>query len=152
MRVWRLARAAYAVLDGEGARRYGGRWNEPGTAVVYASAHLSLAALEVLVHLDVDLVPGDLTAYEIEVPEGLDLEEVSTSQLPDGWDRAARSTACRAFGEQWVQERRGAVLLVPSAVVPEERNVLLNPAHPEAAGIRVVRSRPFVFDARLLRR
>lgn len=148
MRVWRLARRAHAALDGEGARRYGGRWNSPGLPLVYSSSHLSLAALEALVHFDVDEVPGDLRAFAIEIPDALAQEQVSPDKLPIGWTR--QEFATRAFGDEWLAAARTPVLVVPSAIIPEETNVMVNPAHPATRGVVVVASRRFVYDPRLL--
>ena len=149
MIVWRLARLAHVKLDGEGARLAGGRWNSRGRAAVYASTRLSLAALELLVHTDVPLVPPDLIACEIEIPDDVGMETVELGDLPKGW-RAPGHPACRAIGDTWIAEEQTAVLRVPSAVVPEEWNVIINPRHRGAKGIEVVRRRPFTFDARLL--
>jgi RES domain-containing protein len=152
VRVWRLARAVYPALDGEGARRYGGRWNAPGTPVIYAATHLSLAALELLVHVDPEDLPADLTAFEIQVPDDASIERLDPATLPDGWHRALDCPACREAGERWGAERRTLGLLVPSAVIPAETNVLLNPAYPDAARLHVVAATPFAFDPRLLSR
>ena len=151
MRVWRLARSVYPTLDGEGARLYGGRWNGPGTPVVYTAGSLSLAALELLVHLNPDRLPEDLIAYGVDVPDGLAVEEVAATNLPDGWDRRAEVPQLRRIGEDWAASAKTAALSVPSAVIPEERNVLLNPRHPAADEIRVAYHRPFDFDPRLFR-
>lgn len=150
MRVWRIARQVHSVLDGEGARRAGGRWNAPGTPVVYASSSLSLAALELLVHTDPDLVPDDLNAFEIEIPDDLTVGVVDVRSLPTDWRGIPNHPACRTTGDNWVARRRYAVLGVPSAVVPEELNCLINPAHRNAVRIGVVRSRAFALDERLL--
>jgi RES domain-containing protein len=149
MIVWRLARLAHAKLDGEGARLAGGRWNSRGRAAVYASSRLSLAALELLVHTDVRLVPLDLVAFEIDIPETLDIESVPLSELPKDW-RLPGHPGCRAVGDTWLAEERTAVLQVPSAVVPEEWNYIINPRHRAAKAIEVVRRRQFSFDSRLL--
>ncbi len=148
MRVWRLARPAYPALDGEGARLSGGRWNSPGIPVVYASGTLSLAVLELLVHTDPDLVPDDLRAFEIEVPGSLEVS-VLDHRLPRTWREVPAPPECRALGDGWAVERRHAVLDVPSVAVPEERNYLINPAHPAAAQVKVVRVRDFSLDKRL---
>jgi RES domain-containing protein len=150
MRVWRVARQLYSALDGEGARRAGGRWNSPGIPVVYASSTLSLAILELLVHTDPDLIPRDLYGFEIQVPGSLASETLDLGTLPSNWRDIPNHPACRAVGDDWLQRRRQAILGVPSAVVPEELNYLINPAHPDAGSIRVVRSRAFSFDERLL--
>lgn len=150
MRVWRLARAAHPALDGDGARRVGGRWNSPGVAVVYTSGTLALAALELLAHTDPDLVPRDLRAFEVDIPDAIRPGLLDPASLPRGWRAASGHPDCRAAGDAWVQAGDEAVLGVPSALIPEERNYLLNPAHAQAARVRVVRARPFAFDARLL--
>jgi RES domain-containing protein len=147
--VWRLARLAHAKLDGEGARLAGGRWNTRGRAAVYASSRLSLAALELLVHTDVPLVPPDLVAFEIEIPDDLDIESVELAALPKEW-RLPGHPSCRAIGDAWLAEERTPVLQVPSAVVPEEWNYIINPRHRSAKAIEVVRRRKFSFDSRLL--
>ena len=149
MIVHRLARLAHAKLDGEGARLAGGRWNSPGRAAVYASSRLSLAALELLVHTDVPLVPPDLVAFEIEIPDTLEVESVALGDLPKDW-RQPGHLACRSIGDTWLAEERTAVLRVPSAVVPEEMNSVINPRHRAATAIHVVGRRKFAFDSRLL--
>lgn len=149
MRVWRLARSVYPALDGEGARLYGGRWNAPGTPVVYVAGSLSLAALEQLVHLNPDRLPEDLIAYGVDIPDSLPVEEVAASNLPDGWDRRAEVPELRRIGERWLEKEEATVLSVPSAVIPEERNYLINPHHPLADEIRARYQRPFDFDPRL---
>ena len=149
MIVHRLARLAHAKLDGEGARLAGGRWNSPGRAAVYASSRLSLAALELLVHTDVPLVPPDLVAFEIEIPDALEVESVALGDLPKDW-RQPGHLACRSIGDTWLAEERTAVLRVPSAVVPEEMNYVINPRHRAAKAIHVVGRRKFAFDSRLL--
>ena len=143
MRVYRLARAPFAALDGEGARLYGGRWNSSGRPLVYTAASPSLAVLEILVHLDLppELVPSDYRLLTIEVPDELPLARLEA--VP------AEPAACRAAGDAFLQDGQFAALSVPSVVVPQERNLLLNPAHPLAAGVRTIRNDPFAIDARL---
>lgn len=151
MHIWRLARAVYDPLDGEGARLYGGRWNRQGTPLVYTSDHLSLCVLEQLVHLDPEEVPDDLTAFRVEVPEELLVERVEAEDLPSGWDRVADHPECQRIGELWVKRESSPVLAVPSAVLPWEMNYLVNPHHPEANSIQVVKEEAFRFDKRLIR-
>ncbi len=142
MRVWR-----HAALDGEGARRFGGRWNSAGRRLLYTSSHLSLAALEALVQFDADEVPEDLQAFAIEIPDALATEQVTTDILPIGWGR--QEFATRALGDEWLTAARTPVLVAPSAIIPEETNVLVNPAHPATHGVVVVARRRFVYDPRL---
>lgn len=146
MILYRIARALHQELDGEGARRSGGRWNSPGTPVVYASGTRALAALEYLVHIDVDEVPDDLVLMSVSVPDELAVEDVPDDVV----DPRHRSDAERGVGDSWVQSERTAVLSVPSRLIPEERNYVLNPQHDAASMVRVVGVRRFVFDERLM--
>lgn len=150
MRLYRICRAAHRALDGEGARLYGGRWNSPGRPVVYASSTLSLAALEYLVHVDVDLVPTDLVAITLELPDDAAVETVDVAALPAGWQHASEPAACKALGDAWLGAARAVALRVPAAPVPEEWNVLLDPRHADMARVRVVGERAFGFDPRLV--
>lgn len=149
MKVWRLCKRKHAALDGEGARLAGSRWNSRGTAVVYASDSLSLAALELLVHCDPALLPDDLVAIAIEIPDGLARRRVEIAELPRSWRRHPAPESLARMGDLWAKEMLSAVLSVPSAVVPGERNVLLNLRHPDFGRIRVGRLERFALDARL---
>jgi RES domain-containing protein len=150
VRVWRICRAAHRALDGEGARLYGGRWNAEGAPAVYTSASLALAALEYLVHIDPVDVPDDLLAMSLDVPDNAAALVVTVAQLPRGWRRLPDHPACVRIGVRWLAEGTALLLRVPSVVVPEETNVLINPGHPRAKDLRVVSTRPFAFDPRLL--
>jgi RES domain-containing protein len=150
MRVWRIARGCYAPLDGEGARLNGGRWNSAGRPVVYTAQTAALAVLEVLVWTDPEDVPDDLRLFEIELPDGAAAEQVNAADLPRSWMEPG-SPECAAAGDRWLADAASLALAVPSAVLPEERNLLINPRHPDAARVRVAESRPFAFDLRLLR-
>ena len=150
MRVFRIARAPYPVLDGEGASRAGGRWNSRGVPVVYTAGSRALAALEVLAWTDPDVAPLDLLLSEIRVPADASVETVPSESLPHDWQRPEYVDG-RLTGDEWARSLRTLVLKVPSALLPEEHNYLLNPRHPDARKLRLVRSRPFEFDPRLLR-
>jgi RES domain-containing protein len=136
---WRICRLPYADLSGEGARIYGGRWNSPGRPVVYMAEAAALAVLEVRVHLDLDasLLPADYVLMAIDI-DALDVETIEPAP-PDP----------RAFGDAWLASRRSPLLSVPSAIVPESRNLLLNVAHPDTGKARVASVRAFAFDERL---
>ena len=151
MRVYRLCRSPFSALDGEGARLYGGRWNSVGGRVVFTSQSLALAALETLVHVGVDLVPTDLVALTIEIPDDLKWEDVDSAQLSSGWSDSTDSAECRGVGDAWIARGTVAVLRVPAAPVPEEQNFLINAAHSEAGRIRMLQSRPFRFDPRIVK-
>lgn len=110
---------------------------------------MSLAVLETLVWVDPEDIPADLDLFEIEVSGMAAAERIDLSNLPAGWTGAG-CPDCTAIGDEWLVSHRSAVLIVPSAVVREEENVLLNPRHPDAQGARVIKRRPFTFDLRLL--
>jgi RES domain-containing protein len=149
VRVWRIASRAHAAFDGEGARRYGSRWTPRGMPVVFASATLSLAALERFVHTDSDLEPVDLVAIPVEINDGIAIESVEVEGLPADWRTFPPPPALARIGEQWVHASRTAVLSVPSVVIPHERNFVLNPTHREFTRLSIGRSEPFSFDPRM---
>jgi RES domain-containing protein len=139
MRVWRVCRRPFAELSGEGARLYGGRWNSPGRSMVYAAESAALAVLEVRVHLDLDwrVLPDD---YVLTAIDAGDLVAETLAETP---------VDPRAAGDAWLASGRSALLRAPSFIVPESANVLVNPAHRDAARLAVASIRPFAFDARL---
>jgi RES domain-containing protein len=149
-RAWRIvkARHAAAAFDGEGAWLYGGRWNSRGTRVVYASATLSLAALESLVHLNPPMA-FKYVAIPVEFDEAW-VEVVTPAVLPPDWTEEPPPPSTQAMGDQWVKEARSAVLELPSVLIQEESNFLLNPAHPDFKRVRFGKPTPFSFDPRLL--
>ena len=149
MRVWRITGAAYAAFDGEGARRYGSRWTRKGLPVVFASATLSLAALERFVHADPDLEPIDLVALSIDLPANAAIETVEIAELPRDWRVYPAPASVAAFGDRWLRAARTVALSVPSVVIPHERNFILNPAHGEFAKLTVRTAEPFSFDPRM---
>jgi RES domain-containing protein len=152
LRAFRLvkARRAERAFDGEGARRYGGRWNPPGLAVVYASESVALAALELLVHLEEQAALGHYAVCPVRLPEA-GVETVDPKALPDDWRSSPPPLALQEIGAAWLREARSAALAVPSAIVPSERNFLLNPAHPEFPRLRRDPPYPFPLDPRLMR-
>jgi len=139
---------ATAAFSGEGARRYGGRWNAPGRPLVYASLHLSLAALETLAHADRRRFERDYVAFEVHVPHHLILE-LRDEDLPSDWRARPVSAGARAVGDAWLAQRASAALSVPSVLVPQERNLLLDPGHPRFAEVRIGAPQAFRFDERL---
>lgn len=152
MRIWRICRRRYAgeAATGAGARLYGGRWNSRGVSVVYASTSLALAAVETFVNLEPNLRPHDLVSIEGLIPDAIEIERLDPETLPTGW-HAGRGASLPRFGDGWVRGGRTAVLLVPSAAIRGEWNVLLNPAHPEFARIEFRGPEPFEFDSRMFR-
>jgi len=147
--VWRLCRKRHAAFDGEGARLAGGRWNRRGTPVVYCSATLSLAVLEYFVNLPGGLAPPDLVSIAADVPDALSSESLEAGALPRNWRRYPAPEALAELGTRWVREGKTAVLAVPSVVVPQERNYLLNPAHADFKRVLVGKPDPFSLDLRM---
>ena len=152
MQLWRLCRRAFAKepLNGEGGLYASARWHTFPRPVVYASHSLSLACLEVLVHLDPELMPPDFVAIEIDVPSNVTIKEIEVAALPKSWRRYPAPRTLQSLGNAWLTERSSAVLRVPSVVVPTEQNYLINPLHPDARRITVVSKSRFSFDPRLL--
>jgi RES domain-containing protein len=147
--VWRIARRRYALdRTGKGAHDEGGRWNLPGTAVIYAGRTIGIAALERLVHL-ADIVPPDLVLVRIDLPDNSSTEQVAAATLPPDWDAVPIAPRTMEFGTRWAQESRSLVLYVPSALIHEETNAVLNPNHPEFVGVKMTIERDFHYDGRL---
>lgn len=151
MRTWRICRAIYAAeaFSGEGARRFGGRWNSRGVPMVYASTSLALAAIELFVHLEPNQEPDDLVSISATLPAGEPARRIEPDQLPDDWK--SEPGPLRAIGDQWIRERSTLAIEVPSAALSQEWNVLLNPLHPAVAELKIDVPKPFRFDARMFR-
>ena len=129
---WRLVHQKYvhSAFSGEGARLVGGRWNSEGNSVVYTAGSLSLALLEIIVHLEFKEALKRYKAIPTEIPEVL-LQSIDPSKLLDGWSGSPPQSSTQFIGNCWAEGLTSAVLKVPSAIVPHEFNYLLNPAHPE---------------------
>ena len=149
-RAWRIVKEKHSAtaFDGEGAWLYGGRWNSRGTRLVYTSATLSLAALESLVHLNPPVTFKNV-AVPVEFDEAL-VETVAAAGLPAHWTEEPPPPSTAKIGDLWVKESRSAVLELPSVIIPDEPNYLLNPAHPDFKKITIGKPVPFSFDPRLL--
>jgi len=149
MRLYRLARAQHAAdLTGAGARLHGGRWNPRGVAVLYTAETRALAVLELLVHIPLGLMPPDFWLVEVEVAEEAGVRALDRGLLPSDWRALPAPSALAGLGADWVARADCGMLRVPSAIVEEEHNVLVNPAHP-AVRARVVGRRAFPLDRRL---
>jgi RES domain-containing protein len=151
MEVFRITKKEYASdLSGLGAKTFGGRWNSVGTSMVYTSSHASLAALELACHSGgvMGLKDFMLTCFWIE-PKA-DREELSLDTLPKDWEQYPSSLDCAKIGDQWINSFSSLILKVPSAIIQEESNILVNPLHPQLQKfIRVKWVKPFTFDPRL---
>lgn len=150
--VWRIttARRARTAFSGEGARLYGGRWNPKGVPLVYCAESRALAMLEMLVQDEP--LRACYVVIPATLPDGIAIERVDASRLPSDWRTARRVEHLRTIGAAWAASKRTMVLAVPSAVLPDETNYLLNPLHPEFKRLRTGRPGTLLTDARLLRR
>ena len=149
---WRIVKARHAAnaFDGEGALVEGGRWNSPGTPVVYTSQSAALTALKLLVHLGRGSI---LAAYGL-IPCTFDdalVSRLDRKRLPKNWRSYPAPPELQLIGDGWVRRRASAVLEVPSAVIETDSNYLLNPHHADFHAIRVMHPQPFEFDLRLLK-
>lgn len=149
-RGWRITKSSLAstAFDGEGARLHGGRWNSPGTAVVYTAQSESLAALELLVHLQSSHLLLSYCSIAADFDAAL-IEAVDPASLPADWRESPAPAALQEIGDRWVTERRSVVLQVPSAIVPSEVNYLIAPGHRDFRRVRLSSVRPFALDPRL---
>jgi RES domain-containing protein len=137
------------AMDGEGARRYGGRWNHPGVAAVYLAESRALAALEILVHAPREALQVSWKILEFEIPAEW-LDQTPDHLLPKHWRDQPSSMAARDFGSRWIAQSNHLALRLPSAIIPEEHVILLNPAHPRMKELAVPKSDGFSFDPRLV--
>lgn len=149
---WRIvkARRAAGAFDGEGARVEGGRWNSPGTPIVYTSQSAALAALEILVHLGRASV---LQAYVL-IPCTCDdavVSRLDRRRLPQNWRSYPAPPELQLIGDEWVKSGTSGVLEVPSTVIETDSNYLLNPQHSDFQAICVMDPQPFEFDLRFLK-
>jgi RES domain-containing protein len=153
--VWRIATdtPTYEAddLSGAGAKATGGRWNVAGVPIVYTSQTRALACLETVVHLNASGLPLNRYLVEVTIPDTVwaNARTESAFTLPVGWDAEPAGRASIGFGTDWARAGRSALLIVPSVVVPEEANVLINPLHIDSALITAVKIRKWLYDPRL---
>lgn len=149
MKAWRIVKVRHQseAFNGEGARRYGGRFNQRGQRAVYASENLSLAALEIIVHAGVDERQLRFVKFAIDLPERA-VHTYTSADLPPGWDEEPPPPALQRWGTERLNEH--GILRLPSVVIPEEFNIVIAPAHPAFERITVGRAEPFHWDRRLL--
>ncbi|MDE3181496.1 MAG: RES domain-containing protein [Acidobacteriota bacterium] len=141
----KLAKDAFS---GEGARRYGGRWNPPGVAMVYTAGSQSLAALEIIVHYDAAGLLDEYVVIQVEFDDSL-VTQLDCRELPNRWRDDPAPAKLQEIGGNWAASEKSVALEVPSATIPAESNFLLNPRHPAFAKLRIGKPERFGFDARL---
>jgi len=138
-------------LSGIGAMLHGGRWNRRNIPVVYSSENRSLATVEFLVHVSLSIVPNDLSIACLEIPDNVVSEQISINDLPENWREYPAPPELAKLGSEWALEKRSLLLRVPSVVVPNEFNILINPRHQEIYTVTLSRVERYTFDSRLLR-
>lgn len=149
VQVWRITDKKYtdSAFSGEGARLWGGRFNSPGIPAVYASDSLSLALLEILVQTNDRSNLRKKVLFRADIPGSL-IEFPSKNDLPENWNHIPASKTSQAYGDNWINQQDSPVLKVPSVVVPQEFNYVINPLHPNFNKIDISDALPFPLDPR----
>jgi RES domain-containing protein len=150
MVLYRITKTAYSGdLSGSGPRLYGGRWNPKGMGVIYTSESRALAALEFFVHLSRTVIPPGLSLASIEVPDQASVKEITLKELPPNWRSYPAPPELADIGASWIRSKKSLLLRLPSVIMPPEKNVLINPVHPEMTGVRITKVEPYSPDPRL---
>jgi RES domain-containing protein len=151
MTVYRLSLQSFVQdLSGTGSLIYGGRWNSQGVPVVYTSESAALALLETLVNLSDEKIPNDFHLVRIELPDDAKVQTITINQLSPDWRNFPSPLNLKKFGDDFAMEGESLSLRVPSAIVPQESNYIINPAHSQMRDVKILSVEPFHFDARLL--
>jgi RES domain-containing protein len=149
--VYRITTTRYSRdLSGTGARLHGGRWNPKGISVVYTAESRALATVEYVVHVPLSLVPRDLSMVTLHIPDGIPCKTMVIADLPANWRDYPAPPALADLGAQWATAQQTLLLRVPSAVVAQEYNMLMNPLHPDMPQVTIAHVEPYQFDARVL--
>jgi RES domain-containing protein len=150
VKIWRICRECYAAeaFSGDGARRFGGRWNSRGVPMVYASTSLALAAIELFVHLEPNQASEDLVAIAAELPGAEPAIRWKLADLPTNWSTDEFAPA-RDLGDTWIRSKQSLAVYAPSVPIPQEWNVLLNPLHPRIGDLSIQTPSAFHFDSRM---
>jgi RES domain-containing protein len=149
MLVYRIGKSKYSGdISGEGARLNAGRWNHKGTPCIYTSESRALALLEYTSHVSASEVPRALSFSTLQVPDD-SAYEFSVAELPGNWRNSPHPNDCRNFGTMFLQKAEYLLLKIPSVIIPEEFNYIINPLHPEIKKVKVLSAADHVFDLRL---
>jgi RES domain-containing protein len=151
MKVYRISKCDFiSDLRGTGAARYPGRWHSKGTYILYTAASPSLALLESVVHIS-NIAVASYCMVCLSVPEDK-LKSITASELPDSWFANPPADILRSIGDEFIRENKFLALKIPSAIMPEEHNYLLNPGHTDFIKVAVVYTRIIPIDERFLKR
>ena len=152
MIVYRITKKEHAALDGMGGLFGPGRWHKKGSLVIYASEHASLAAWEKIVHVaSFENLSINLSLIKIEIPDEIEIQTAPLNFLVKGWDSFPFCNETVSYGTSFLQNKEYLALKVPSAIIPDEFNIILNPLHPDLQACKVISSIPFIFDKRILK-
>jgi RES domain-containing protein len=148
MLVYRLSQKKYSQdLNGTGAFLYGGRWNHAETYMLYTAQHISLSVLEILVHIKISSFEVPYSLITFQLPE-IKYKEILSDKLKKNWDTDMEYT--QQIGNDFLQNNAFLYMMIPSIVIPQEKNILINPLHPDAKKIKIIKTEDFKFDKRLL--
>lgn len=150
MFVWRLCREEYADLSGIGASLYGGRWNSSGHSVTYTASSLALALVEIIPGLRKNSVPKGFVSLYISINNTVSKREITLDEFPRNWEKEKTQNWFIETGDQWIQDKKELLLVVPSVIIPEEKNILINPHHPEIEKVEIKTIKPFRVDPRFI--
>ena len=151
MQVFRIAKTRHIRdLSGIGGMLHGGRWNRKNTPAIYSAENRSLAAVEFLVHVPLSIVPKNLSIACLEIPDDIVPEQIQMSRLPNNWRDYPAPPESADLGSEWALSTRSLLLRVPSVVVADEFNILINPKHPDITRVAISHVENFIFDRRLL--
>lgn len=149
MKVYRLCKSKHAEdFSGYGAKLSGGRWNSKGVPAIYASESIALCTAEIAVHIPLGIIPDDYVLVTYKIPEDV-ITSIHLDDLPEKWNSYPHSNSTRKIGDTFLQHKEHLVLRVPSAVVPQEFNFLINTDHKDITSIKILDVEPYNFDVRL---
>lgn len=151
MQIYRIAQEPFAMdLSGKGAWMNGGRWNSEGLFALYASASRALALLEILAHAPAKMLTiKPYILLTLEVPDTQPVEQIHLSMLPENWDISGSERETARLGDDFLKKGKALLFRVPSIIMPEEWNYVLNPLHPDIKRIKIIHRRMITFDKRL---
>ncbi len=152
MFVYRIAKKEHSALDGMGGMYGPGRWHEKGNLVIYTSEHASLAAWEKIVHVaSFDNLPDHLLLVKIEIPDEIKIQTVPQKVLVKGWNSFPFARETVNYGTSFLRKKEHLALKVPSVIIPDEYNIILNPLHPDIQACKFIHTARFIFDMRVLK-
>jgi RES domain-containing protein len=153
MILFRLARFEFAHdLSGRGAYLAGGRWNSIGLSMLYTSSSRALCVTEIAVHMPLGIVPKDYYLVSIEIPDSVPMKNMEEVSLPASWNISPHRESTRQIGDEFLKNKEYLLLKVPSVVVQDEYNYLVNPKHPEFKHVKIIEVKHFQFDQRLFKK